>query len=51
MRIALQGMRDPRVLWLFGAVVLVSCSIGLVAAATMTPVRLPDFFSDDRPPP
>jgi hypothetical protein len=37
----MRGAKDPRALWLIGAVLMVFCAVGMVAAATL--VALPLF--------
>jgi hypothetical protein len=37
----MRGARDPKVLWLIGAVLMIFCAVGLVASATL--IALPLF--------
>ena len=36
----MRGARDPKVLWLIGAILIVFCAVGLVASATLIALPL-----------
>jgi hypothetical protein len=36
----MRGARDPRILWIIGAILLVFCAVGLVASATLIALPL-----------